>query len=413
MKYILNILLIILSVNVVSAQKILKTKSGQKVLIAKDGSWSLVKKTETVDENGNIIPAESMSLDAFEAPSNGKYPLTVEQKGIVEKKLLSLTSDEAQLLVNLEFFKDNLKTTEKEKKKADKTGDKVKASKLKQNIVLIKRNIKKTKASYEASSKLVENANKLLRGDIKNINEALADLKLESKSEYGANTGMGGTIKEEIEIVKDDKTPTADNVDIVEEVLVTEKSKATNTIQSTYPKTFKVAKTSNPREEYNCNIIFDGYDKVQEAKRKQVESQYLFGYSQEKMKSYFKNDDFIKCNASLAKIGKNTFLTLNFRVKSKDAQKTYGMLQANETIRLQMVNGNKIYCKNVIQDQGTIEAYTGNTLYTGVFLINKDDLGTLKKGYLDSIGVLWSSGFEEYEIFEVDFIKNQLACLEK
>jgi len=105
------------------AQKILMTDSGQKVLISKSGNWSIVKFDQKVDENGNIVPDNSTSLDAFQAPNAGKYPLTIDQKSTVDNMLKAFLSDEAQLLVNTVFFKDNIESLKLKKKKAKENNE--------------------------------------------------------------------------------------------------------------------------------------------------------------------------------------------------------------------------------------------------------------------------------------------------
>ena len=45
--------------------------------------------------------------------------------------------------------------------------------------------------------------------------------------------------------------------------------------------------------------------------------------------------------------------------------------------------------------------------------INSSVLATLAKGEVDTIRMYWSSGFEEYEVYNLDFFINQIRCLGK
>jgi hypothetical protein len=394
-----------IGISSLNAQKILMTESGQKILIAADGSWSIVKFDETIDSSGNIVSDTGTSLDAFQAPNVGKHPLTVEQKATVQNLLKTFLSDEAQLLVNTEFFKDNIEVLKEKKQLAKENKEKSEEDNYEKQIKITKVSVKKNKDAYKKSSNLIADAKKLLDGKVKNIEEHIAKLIQVTETPQLADSGMGGIIK------KND----ANNSDEEKSQQVTEGGNVglNNEIVNLYPKSFKVAKESYPRDKYQCEIIFDGYDNELGSDKKEVKSEFFFGHSLKKMKSYFKSDDFIKCNANVSKVGRNYYITLSIRIKSKDAKKTYGMLRANETMRFEMVDGSKVYCTSMIQDGGTIEAYTGNTLYTGIFKIQKDDLNTLKNNFLDNIGIIWSSGYEQYNIFNVDFLKNQLRCLEK
>lgn len=391
------------------------TDSGQKILIAKDGSWSIVKFDQKVDEQGNIVAENSTSLDAFQAPNSGKYPLTIDQRSTVENMLKAFLSDEAQLLVNTEFFKDNIESLKLKKKQAKDSKNKADEAKLSKQIKIVEASLKKNKESYKNSTKLINRANKLLNGKSKKRKEDIARLIQETEIPKTVESGMGGTLEENKPSKLDDKIIKSDNETINDSEVEKSSIEVSNSLdnQISYPKTFTVEKNRYPRVKKDCELVFDGYDETLRKKKKEVKSEFFFGYSQEKMKPYFKNDDFIKCNAHLSKVGKKYYITMEFRVKSKDAKRTYGMLRANETIRFEMVDGEKVYCTSMVKDGGTIEAYTGNTLYTGIFEIKKDDIGILKKSYLDNVGVIWSSGYEQYNIFNVDFLKNQFECLEK
>ncbi len=396
-----------IGISTLNAQKILLTESGQKILLASDGSWSIVKFDETIDPQGNIVSESGTSLDAFQAPNAGKYPLTVEQKATVKNMLKSLLSDEAQLLVNREFFNDNIVVLTEKKRKAKESDNKAEEKELKKQIKITEASAKSSNKAYEESSKLIADANDLLNGKVKKREKYIAKLVQVTETPQNNNSGMGGIIENKDEVKLELSQSIQENT--IEEKIETKPAK----IKAAFPTSFTVPKENYPRDKYDCEITFDGYDDILGTDKKEVKSEFFFGYSQEKMKSYFKSDDFIKCDAFVSKVGKKYYITLNLRVKSKDAKKTYGMLRANETMRFEMIDGSKIYCTSMIQDDGTIEPYTGNTLYNGIFEISKDDIKTLKDTFLDNIGVIWSSGYEQYNIFNVDFLKNQLECLEK
>jgi hypothetical protein len=399
---------LIISIPHSKSQKIVNTESGQKILIAKDGSWSIVKFNEKINEEGVIVSDTNTNLDAFEAPNAGKHPLTVDQSAQVNNVLKTFKSDEAQLIVNKEFFQKNLDQLIQKRKEAKKDKDADQLANLKELIKITENSLNKTKQDYKKSSKLIASANELLKGNVKNKERAIAKLIQANEMPINKNSGMGGSLTQSNVTIQSDDVDSKDASTEVEKI-----ETATTTQNAVYPKTFKVSKAKHPRDKYECELAFDGYDDVLRANKKEVKTEFFFGHSQEKMKAYFKNDDFITCDANLSKVGRKYYITLKIRVKSKDAKRTYGMLRSKETIRFEMINGDKVYCTSMVQDDGTIEAYTGNTLYTGIYEISKDNIKILKKGYLDNVGIIWSSGYEQYNIFNVDFIKNQLRCLEK
>ena len=59
-----------------------------------------------------------------------------------------------------------------------------------------------------------------------------------------------------------------------------------------------------------------------------------------------------------------------------------------------------------------MDPYTGYILFQGQYGIGKKELNKLKKISVDKMRVIWSTGYEDYEVIHVDFFKNQLSCLE-
>ncbi len=374
-------------------QKVLTTNSGQRILLVDDGSWRLISETETLDGEAS---ESGPSLNSFKSPKQGKYPITPDQREMIQNLLTTLMSDEAQLIVNVEMGKRKMNQLKEEKSKSKKEKNKDNTEKLKNQIANTKKSIKSDEKFYKETSKLIELSNDLLDGKVKNKDKAFASLELKSKTFDAINSGMGGLSSGEEE---------------------EEEVNENNTIEAPQPKkystSFSIEESRGSKNNYDCEIVFDGFDEAIGSERREVKTQPFFSFSQEKMKPYFKTDDYLKCSASISKVDKKYYLTLNIRIRSKDASKTYGMLRAQENIKIQLIDGRSVYGTSINNDVGKIESYTGHTLYTGIFELDKGDVNELKSNYLDSIGIIWSSGYEEYEIYNVDFLTNQIECLSK
>lgn len=370
-------------------QKVLKTYSGQRILLVDDGSWRLLSPVENI--NGEAKDPGT-SLNSFKSPQQGKYPLSADQRHEIQNLLNNFLSDEAQLCVNIEMNKKKIEQFKDQKK--DHKKDKERIKKLEFQIESSKLDLVKDENNYKSICKMIKVSNELLEGKVKNKEKAFASLKDQTNSIEPFNTGMGGvktTIENTEEELPAPKTPKV----------------------PVYPTTFSIDDDNKNIKGENCEIVFDGYDKSIGQNRREVKTEPFFSYSQKKMKPYFKTEDFLSCDANVAKIGKKHFLTLKIRIRSKDATKTYGSLPSDQNLVIELINGRKIYGRNINSDKGVIESYTGHTLYSGIFELRNDDIKDLKKQYLDNIAIIWSSGYEQYDIFNVDFIKKQLECLSK
>lgn len=371
-----------------SGQKILTTDSGQRTLLVDDGSWRILPQEAKI--KGEASTNMESNIEAFTSTQEGKHPITTNQKEKVNDILTNLKSDEAQLIVNIEMSKRKVLKLKADKNKVKK--DHAEKKRLKRLIKSTETNIKNDKNFLKETSRLIALSNDLMEGKVKDQEEAFAALDNSAEALIRYQSGMGGS-------------------GMTEEVKSTDEDVESSAVL--YPTEFKVDDSRKSNNGYQCEIIFDGYDDQIGEHRKEVKTQPFFSYSQDKMKPYFKSEDYLSCDANISKVGKKHYLTLKFRIRSKDANRSYGILRNNENIKIKMINGRSVYGESINTDNGHIESYTGHTLYTGIYELDKGDINELKENYLDHIGIIWSSGYEQYEIYNVDFLTNQIKCLNK
>lgn len=151
----------------------------------------------------------------------------------------------------------------------------------------------------------------------------------------------------------------------------------------------------------------------QSKSRIDTKSYFFFDYTHEKLESYFKEKSFMTTNAQLSKVGGYTFLTLDITINSKKAKESYGEIEAGSMLRVQLINGDKIYLKNVSPSAGKLEPYTGYTSYQSIYAMDPSNVSAMLKHEVDTVGIIWSSGFEEYQIYEMDLMQNLINCLKQ
>ena len=144
----------------------------------------------------------------------------------------------------------------------------------------------------------------------------------------------------------------------------------------------------------------------------EMEAQTMFFYTHPKLKPILKDDHLMEGLANLYKVENDLFLVLNFRINSLNAKKSYGDLDKQSKIKITFENGEYIYLENIERDKGKVEKREGRTSYHGVYPIPKAQTKQLKKHFIYKMGVMWEEGYEEYDIINIDLIKNQIKCLE-
>lgn len=136
----------------------------------------------------------------------------------------------------------------------------------------------------------------------------------------------------------------------------------------------------------------------------------LISYTPAKLKNYYKEEQMVEGYGKvIVENEKNYFLELKLIFKSKDAQKGYGQINKKDFAKLNFIKGRSIF---VLSDQtytATIEQLTGNTIYKARFKFrNKGDIKKALEYHLDTIGILWSSGYEEYPVYNTDLLMRQI-----
>ena len=166
------------------------------------------------------------------------------------------------------------------------------------------------------------------------------------------------------------------------------------------------------KKESSCEVVFKGKDETSKKKRITLAQQRLLTYTPEKMKNYFKLKDFLTISMAAEKHGGKYNFEIEARFASKDVMRSYGVILKTDFLRMQFVNGKRVFLKVLDVTEPYLDRQGGETIYKVKCTLNNDqDISVLETQYLDSFGIMWSTGFEDYMVYDVDFILRQLKCL--
>lgn len=381
------------------AQQITTNEDGRKIIVYPDGSW------EYADEEKGKNAVQGKRMDSPE-PQKSQDDLELElairiaeDAAAAEAETIRLEEDAkyARLLIE-----DELRDAEDSD---DYFDDEIKE--MKEQLKEAKKKEKKAKAARKIASKKAKEANNLIT-----MGSAERSKTLKKYPEYQLSEGEYA--KEETNISEVSMFPGAKTEDAVEEF----KEQATFKMQDHgLKKTFakydpdKDVKFNPPRKK--CELSFNGTDEFSGKKRKDVAKQLFFTYTNEELRSVFRDRDYMYCTGYLSSLsGGLTFLTLNITIASKTAQREYGVLEKGGTINIKLLNGENVRLVNNKTNMGTQNPLDGTVTYRAQYLISSGDEKKLKKSEVDKVRIIWSSGYEDYEIYELDFFMDQFKCLE-
>lgn len=160
--------------------------------------------------------------------------------------------------------------------------------------------------------------------------------------------------------------------------------------------------------ECSVNTIVNGKEKIFV-----VDQSDWFTFTPDKLKNYFKDRSLLEAGVSFSKSEGQIYLNLEIIVASKDASKNYGNVQKGAVFNVQFINSNSITLYAEKSEDPVVESYTGFVKYKIMFPVPKSDVGILQSVPIDFVGLMWSSGFEKYMIYNVDLAMHQLQCLNK
>jgi len=162
----------------------------------------------------------------------------------------------------------------------------------------------------------------------------------------------------------------------------------------------------------HCEVKFEGTDPTIDQYVKQIESESMFIFTPDLFKSMLADYPLVEGSGSLLATAGFTYFELELKVNSARARKDYGYVEKGSLIKFFLMDGSSFYSNNLSNSMPSLTEDRKATDYLLSCRLDKEEIKMLNKSYIDKIGVVWSKGYEEYGIYNVDFFINQLHCIE-
>ena len=162
-----------------------------------------------------------------------------------------------------------------------------------------------------------------------------------------------------------------------------------------------------------CTLTVDTRDEFSGERRREVQREELFRFTNPSLKPYLQGREHVVCNASVGINGGTYRLNLQFSINDANAKRAFGSLPRNGVAVLKFLDGETFTLYNLRADEGRAGddkiAYT----FTGQYAIDAGMLKKMQKSLLDKVRIAWATGYEDYEVHNVDLLTRQLGCLLK
>ena len=190
-----------------------------------------------------------------------------------------------------------------------------------------------------------------------------------------------------------------------------------NTNSSSRPKASYVSYSAkkdvilNPPK-YECNIPIDQVDEFTGKRRRTTASELLFSFTRDEIRPYYKDKEHTVCHANVTAMGGGIYVfSLEIAIASRTAEQEYGGILSNATLMVVLLDGTTINMINSRTDRGKYDAVRDVHTFQGNYQIPPKQVKDLMEGEIDKIRVVWEKGYDTYEVYEMDFLRNHLKCL--
>ncbi|MCB0569877.1 MAG: hypothetical protein KDC66_08955 [Phaeodactylibacter sp.] len=160
-----------------------------------------------------------------------------------------------------------------------------------------------------------------------------------------------------------------------------------------------------------CEFAYEGKDDRGRFRR-DLHKQLLFTHTDERLRPFLKDKHYLTCEGYFTQLGGFRFLSLQFTFAYPNAREAYGFIEKGSYLMVKLLNGQFITLFSGKMDKGAFDTETGLLTYLVHYPIDQSQINILKRSEADTAIVAWSSGYEEYEVYDVGFFINQIRCME-
>ena len=160
-----------------------------------------------------------------------------------------------------------------------------------------------------------------------------------------------------------------------------------------------------------CNLTLDARDEFSGERRREMGKEELFRFTNPSLKPYFPDFEHIVCDAAVSVNNNNFLLNLSFTIRDVNARRAFGSLPRNGVALLKFIDGETLTVYNLRADEGLAGAENKVFTFRGQYALEPGMLKKMQKTLLDKVRIAWGTGYEDYDVQNVDFLIRQLNCL--
>jgi len=378
------LLVFIFSLDALQAQKIAKNRNGEQIIIFPDGNWEKFDKKN--QKHVAILKSYKKDLEDKNKTEDLKEKGLSETKGERLKRIAQENVDNAE---------DDLQLAEE------------RVSEAKYNRISLEDDLEELKDDENAKAHEISYLENKIKGSKEVEARAKKHLKVAKKSLKASRKILTAyePAQKKKKKMNSSKSGRKSNKDT--------ESYSTLTAEAKQYAQYDINKDVmyNPPQS-DCGFLFYGVDEFLGKNRKDVNLGTFFTHTDDEMRKFLGNKEYLECEGNFTQIeGGILLLNLHYSIASRDAARTFGGFSKGSMVTMKFISGNSIKLVNTKDVSGQYDPLTERHTFVAQYIVSVGQEKALRKGELDKVRVIWKTGFEDYEIYDVDFLKNQLHCL--
>ncbi len=160
-----------------------------------------------------------------------------------------------------------------------------------------------------------------------------------------------------------------------------------------------------------CTIDFEGIDLETKTFKKQLAARTIIQHTPPQLKNDLQQKDLIIGTAFIYQHEQDFFLHLSLKINSPKAQSLYGFIPDGSQMKITTVNNDEVLIRIPYEVQADMQPDRAAYTYYINAPLDSKTRRQLQKSEIDKWGFVFSSGYEEYVIYQVDFFIDQIGCL--
>lgn len=138
----------------------------------------------------------------------------------------------------------------------------------------------------------------------------------------------------------------------------------------------------------------------------------LFTYTDETLRPFLDGKEYLRASSYVSQDERgDRYLHVRYTFANPNVTTSYGYLAANSSLSLHLINGRHLSLQAARAAVGIIDHANREVNYEVDYRLPRGAIGELRNQALDYVRVFWSAGYEEYEIYQVDALRNLMECL--